>query len=256
MASDDSYSLSRCFTPVLKRCVVEVCTSLNPGGIAIVKSVGPFSSQDVYGMHSALFNSASAGEEVLELGKRVLEAQESVPGKPGSSSGNDNVFGEARVDDIFKARMPRLKPYELGQLPSHAAAGSSGMRAAREAIDTIVEEIVALMDDRVREAFLDGYMSLPAEVRGPTLIRLVRCNKSIDHFKGVRDALLRFKRWNFTRFGVFRGFEAKEAYVAWFFLDNLVSDALDGHASKSLYAGLKAASDTTHRMQEPVCPEV
>jgi hypothetical protein len=27
-------------------------------------------------------------------------------------------------------------------------------------------------------------------------------------------------------------------------MDNLVSDALDGHASKSLYAGLKAASDT------------
>ena len=128
MASDDSYSLSRCFTPILKRCVVEVCTSLNPGGIAIVKSIGP--SQDVYGMHSALFNSASAGEEVLELGKRVLEARESVPGKPGSSSGNDNVFGEARVDDIFKARMPRLKPYELGQL-------SSGRYPTRWEVDAI-----------------------------------------------------------------------------------------------------------------------
>jgi hypothetical protein len=47
-----------------------------------------------------------------------------------------------------------------------------------------------------------------------------------------------------SKFGVFRGFEADEAHLAWFFLDNLVADELDGHVSKTLYSGLKAAADT------------
>lgn len=76
------------------------------------------------------------------------------------------------------------------------------------------------------------------------LRRAVRSDKSADHFRSVCDALLRFKRWSVSKFGVFRGFKASEAQVAWFFLDNLVSDELDGHVSKTLYSGLKAASDT------------
>ena len=103
---------------------------------------------------------------------------------------------------------------------------------------------MALVDDAVRDRFLPKYSTLPAEVQPTILRRAVRSDKSADHFRSVRDALLRFKRWSVSKFGVFRGFKADEAQVAWFFLDNLVADEIDGHVSKTLYSGLKAASDT------------
>ena len=48
------------------------------------------------------------------------------------------------------------------------------------------------------------------------LKRMVRSDKSADHFRSARDALLRFKRWSVAKFGVVRGYEADDAHVAWF----------------------------------------
>ena len=61
-----------------------------------------------------------------------------------------------------------------------------------------------------------GYSGLPADVQPVALKRLVRSDKSADHFRSVRDALLRFKRWSVAKFVVFRGYEADDAHVAWF----------------------------------------
>jgi hypothetical protein len=128
------------------------------------------------------------------------------------------------VESIFKQKLPKLKPYELGELSSSKGGGTSGQQDARRDVDSLVTYLMALMDDSLRERFLPKYLTLPAEVQPVILRRAVRSDKSADHFRSVRDALLRFKRRSVTKFGVFRGFGADEAQVAWFFLDNLVAD--------------------------------
>ena len=112
--------------------------------------------------------------------------------------------------------MPKLKPYELGEISSSSSGGPSGQAEARNQIDSIVNDLIALMDDSVRGRFLKGYSGLPPDVQPVTLKRLVRSNESADHFRSVRDALLRFKRWSVAKFVVFRGYEADDAHVAWF----------------------------------------
>ena len=243
-SSSDVHDYRVC-SPTLQRVLDEVGTSLNDSSCKIAESIGPFSAQDVYIMQPSMFTSTSGGSQVIELAKRVVDARSSLPSQPGSVYGGDNAFSEVVIEPLFKQSTSKLKPYELGELPSSAkGGGTSGQQDTRKNVDSLVTELMALMDDSVRERFLPTYSELPAAVQPDVLRRTVRSNKSADHFRSVRDALLRFKRWNVSKFGVFRGFRASEAQVAWFFLDNLVADELDGHASKTLYSGLKAASDT------------
>ena len=225
--SSDIHCFRSC-TPVLERVLAEVGTSLSDPANKVAESVGPFSVQDIYNIPPCMFTSVTGGMQAIELGKRVLDAKASKPSKPGSVHGGDNALAEVVLDSLFKQKLTNLKPYELGELSSSKSAGSpSGQQDARQKIDDLVTDLVALMDDLVRESFLPSYSTLPAEVQAAVLRRAVRSDKSADHFRSVRDALLRFKRWSVSKFGVFRGFKADEAHVAWFFLDNLVTDDLD-----------------------------
>ena len=235
----------RTSSPNLKRVMNEVGTGLNESSRKIAESMGPFSLVDVYNMPPSMFTSISGGVQAIALAKRVLDAKASLPSKPGSVYGGDNAFSEVVIDSLFKQKVPKLKPFELGEVSrAKGCGGTSGQQDARRDIDSLVTDLMALMDDSVRDRFLPAYSTLPAEVQSVVLRRAIRSDKSADHFRSVRDALLRFKRWNVSKFGVFRGFKAEEAQVAWFFMENLVADELDGHVSKTLYSGLKAAADT------------
>ena len=243
-SSSDVCSFRAC-SPTLQRVLDEVGTDLSDSSYKIAEVIGPFSTADVYTMQPSMFTSISCGAQVIDLAKRVVNAKASLPSRPGSVRGGDNAFSEVVIDSLFKQKLPKLKPFELGEVSgSGGGGGTSGQREARLSIDAMVTELMALMDDSVRDRFLPDYSNLPADVKPAILRRAVRSDKSADHFRSVRDALLRFKRWSVSKFGVFRGFKASEAQVAWFFLDNLVADELDGHVSRSLYSGLKAASDT------------
>ena len=245
MASDDVGNVVCPCSPILRRIVRELGTELTDAAKAIAESAGEFSHMDALAMNANYFVSAIAGEQVIETAKGVAAARLEQPvsfwnGQSSSDKPHDDVV----LEDIFKKHLGKPKPWELGEFPSSARGGSSGQQETRAALDSIVTELIALMDDSIRERFLNGYSELPKAVRSELLHRAVRGDKGADHFKGVRDALARFKKWSVVKFGVFRGFEADDARVAWFFLDNLVSDDLDGHVSKNLYAGLKAAADT------------
>ena len=237
-SSNDVCDFRPC-TPTFQRVLYETGTSLNDCSCKIAELVGPFSAVDVYNMQPSMFTSVSCGAQAIDLAKRVVDARASLPSRPGSVRGGDNAFSEVVIDSLFKQKLPKLKPFELGEVSGpEGGGGTSGQREARLSIDAMVTELMALMDDSVRGRFLPHYSTLPADVQPTVLRRAVRSDKSADHLRSVRDALLRFKRWSVSKFGVFRGFQANEAQVAWFFLDNLVSDELDGHVSKSLYSGL------------------
>jgi hypothetical protein len=245
MESSSDVCRFRACTPHLQRVCDEFGTYLNDGSCKIAEAIGPFSVHDTYNMQPNMFISVTGGAQVIDFAKHVVNAKASLPSKPGSVHGGENVFAEVVIESLFKPKVSKLKHYELGKLPASTdSGGTSGQQDARRDIDSLVTDLMSLMDDSVRERFLAKYSTLPADIQPVVLRRAVRSDRSADHFRSVRDALLRFKRWSVSKFGVFRGFKADEAHVAWFFLDNLVADELDGHVSKTLYSGLKAAADT------------
>ena len=122
-SSSDVYDFRAC-SPTLQRVLNEVGTSLNDSSCKIAESIGPFSAQDVYNMQPSMFTSFTGGVQAIDLAKRVVHARSSLPSKPGSVRGGDNAFAEVAIESIFKQKLPKLKPYELGELarqPHHAA---------------------------------------------------------------------------------------------------------------------------------------
>ena len=170
-SSSDVCSFRPC-TPTLQRVLDEVETDLSDSSYKIAEAIGPFSAMDVYNMQPSMFTSVSCGARAIDLAKRVVNARASLPSKPGSVRGGDNVFSEVVIDSLFKQKLPRLKPFELGEVSgSEGGGGTSGQQDARRSIDSLVTDLVALMDDSVRNRFLPHYSTLPADVQ-PTLLYL------------------------------------------------------------------------------------
>ena len=173
-SGSDFYRIGAC-TPHLKRVCDEIGTYLNDGSCKIADTLGPFSTHDTYNMHPGMFTSVTGGAQVIDLAKRVVNAQTSLPSKPGSVRGGENVFAEVVIEGLFKPKVSKLKPYELGKLPASEGSGStSGQQDARNCIDSLVTELMALMDDSVRGRFLGKYSTLPADIQPVVLRRAVR----------------------------------------------------------------------------------
>ena len=168
-SSNDACDFRSC-TPTFQRVLYETGTSLNDCSRKIAESVGPFSAVDVYIMQPNMFTSVSCGIQAIELAKRVVDARASLPSRPGSVRGGDNAFSEVVIDSLFKQKLPKLKPFELGEVSGpEGGGGTSGQREARLSIDAMVTELMALMDDSVRGRFLPYYSTLPADVQ-PTCL--------------------------------------------------------------------------------------
>ena len=132
-------------SPTFQRVLDETGTSLNDCSCKIAESIGPFSAVDAYNMQPSMFTSFSGGVQAIDLAKRVVNAQASLPSKPGSVHGGENVFAEVVIEGLLKPKVPKLKPYELGKLPASEGRGStSGQQDARNCIDSLVTELMAL----------------------------------------------------------------------------------------------------------------
>ena len=55
-------------------------------------------------MQPSMFTSISCGAQVIDLAKRVVNAKASLPSRPGSVRGGDNVFSEVVIDSLFKQK--------------------------------------------------------------------------------------------------------------------------------------------------------
>ena len=196
MESSSDVCRFRACTPHLQRVCDEFGTYLNDGSCKIAEAIGPFSVHDTYNMQPNMFISVTGGAQVIDFAKHVVNAKASLPSKPGSVHGGENVFAEVVIESLFKPKVSKLKHYELGKLPASTdSGGTSGQQDASRDIDSLVTDLMSLMDDSVRERFLAKYSTLPADIQPVVLRRAVRSDRSADHFRSVRDALLRFKRW-------------------------------------------------------------
>ena len=165
MESSSDVCVFRACSPRLQRVLDEFGTDLSDSSYKIAEVIGPFSTADVYTMQPSMFTSISCGAQVIDLAKRVVNAKASLPSRPGSVRGGDNAFSEVVIDSLFKQKLPKLKPFELGEVSgSGGGGGTSGQREARLSIDAMVTEFMALMDDSVRDRFLPDYSNLPADV--------------------------------------------------------------------------------------------
>ena len=130
----ESGSGLECFRPAsprLQRALDEYGTSLSDSSVKIAESIGPFSCNDTWTMTPDMFTSVSGGVQVIALAKTVVNATRSVPFAPGRVPGHVNGFSEVVVEHIFNERLPKLKPYELGEFSSSSSGGPSGQAEAR-----------------------------------------------------------------------------------------------------------------------------
>ena len=106
-------------------------------------------------MQPSMFTSFSGGVQAIDLPKRVVSARASLPSKPGSVHGSDNAFSEVVFDSLFNKKLPKLKPFELCEVSKSKGGGiTSGQQDARRDVDSLVTDLMALMDDSVRHRFL------------------------------------------------------------------------------------------------------
>ena len=116
MESSSDVCRFRACTPHLQRVCDELGTCLNDFSCKIVEAVGPFSSQDAWNMDPSMFTSFTGGAQAIDLAKRVVNARASLPSKPGSVHGGQNAFAEVVIESLFKPKVSKLKPHELGKL--------------------------------------------------------------------------------------------------------------------------------------------
>ena len=102
MESGSDFHCFRACTPHLQRVCKEFGTCLNDSSCKIADAIGPFSTHDTYNMHPSMFVSSIAGAQVIDLGKRVVNARASLPSEPGSVHGGENAFAEIVIDSLFK----------------------------------------------------------------------------------------------------------------------------------------------------------
>ena len=95
-SGSDFHRIGAC-TPYLQRVCEEMGTFPNDCSCIIAEAVGPYSSQDVWNMQPHMFTSITGGAQVINLAKRVVNARASLPSKPGSVHGGENVFAEVVV---------------------------------------------------------------------------------------------------------------------------------------------------------------
>ena len=89
-----------------------------------------------------------------------------------------------------------------------------------------------------------GLKRLPGDTAEKLVIRSFHGWGVGSTLRGALSALRRLDGWLGSKFGCVYSFEAEPALVGWFLMGNLVNGEDDGHASRSLVAGLRFAADT------------
>ena len=166
------------------------------------------------------------------------------PSAASSSSSSVQSFGTgviASSSDVGRRSKIVSKPYELQPLAS-GDPGSSSKKSEAVKIDEWAQCIVDFMPDSVKQKFLPGRGSMPAEVYDDLVFQSVRGTAQTDQLRSSFYALQRLHDWLRVRFSPFHQFAVPDAYMAWFLRENLVSG--ETHVSQSLVSGLRFAEQT------------
>ena len=116
----------RAASPLLQRVLDECGEGLSDSAVKIAERIGPFSSHDTWNMSVDMFTSVSGGQQVIDLAKVVVQARELAPKLPGEVRDASADPAEVVMEKIFKEKIPKLKPYELGAVPSAVSGVVSG----------------------------------------------------------------------------------------------------------------------------------
>lgn len=173
--------------------------------------------------------------------KRKMSSR-AVASSGGGVSSASHVFVPGRgsdFEDVLFVRPKKVaaKPYE----PAFILQEEFSSKAAEKtAVEKWALEVLAFMNDSVKERFLKGRSAMAAQLHDELVLESVKNSAQTDQLRSTVYALRRLNEWAKFRHGSGHGFNLPDSYVAWFLRENLVNS---DHVSQSLVAGLRFASD-------------